>query len=192
MKRKQRIKAFTGSTLAKRRRGCQQHHSATANATSGNISFSKPTGGGLFTTIAQAYADMLTIRTALPAMRKAGIPLPIVRGMAASIAANKAAVNELIAAAISGNCDEAATHLPGFTAKQLDIAYEHTGARPPVVMLGNDIPLGGLLAAGEPLPTRLRGAIVQVCRKKQITAEDAAYVGKLYARYTNKERRQGQ
>lgn len=146
----------------------------------------------MFTIIAQAFTTIATIRAALPAMRRQRVSAANINDLVASITANKAAANELIAAAITGECNADVARLPGFRPDQIDFAYEYTGDYPPFIRFGNDIPLDGLLAAGTPLPARLRGAILQVSRKKQITSEDVAHVCKLYAQYTNKERRQGQ
>lgn len=146
----------------------------------------------MFTIIAQAFTSIATIRAALPAMKRKRAPAAGINDLVASITANKTAANELIAAAIAGGCNADVARLPGFRPDQIDLAYEYTGDYPPFIRFENDIPLDGLLAAGTPLPAMLRGAILQVSHKKQITSEDVAHVCELYAKYTNKERRQGQ
>lgn len=182
MKEKQHLKAFTAPTLDKRRRGNQQHHNAAAGRCV----------GGLFTIIAQAFAIIAAIRAALPAMKREGVPASIIKALSADIAANNAAAAELVTAAVAGECNADVARLPGFRPDQVNFACEHIGVYPPLIRFENDIPLDGLLAAGTPLPARLRGAILQVSRKRQITSEDVAYVCKLYTKYTNKKRRQGQ
>lgn len=146
----------------------------------------------MFAIVAQAFAAIATIKTALPAMKRKGVDAASVNDLVASIAANKAAANELITAAIAGECNADVARLPGFRPDQINLAYEYTGDYPPFICFENDIPLDGLLAAGTPLPARLRGAILHTSHKKQITSEDVAHVCKLYAIYNNKKRRQGQ